>query len=343
MKKLICLFFLAFISGNLLSQAPALKDTLFLKNERIIIGEIKTIKLGVLSFDPDDANDITVELRNLKTLSARGVVFRIETSDDHVLYGKVFPSAKPGYATIVGEKDTTDHLLEGISNLYAYKDAFLDRFSGSLGLGYSYTRSSDFGRINYDASAKYVTKKDEVSFFINGIYSSTDTGFSRDQENAELKYNYYVSSTWFLTAFLSYQRNLELGISKRYQEGLGIGNKFITTNHVYAWARTGVAINQQTSTDDVKSGNLTELFGQVQFNFFRFTAPKISLDFSQAVFYSLSEKDRIRNSGQTNLSWEIISDFNLNLEFYNNYDSKPPATAASTFDFGVVFGVNYKF
>ena len=332
---------LGLISGSLLSQA--LKDTLFLKNGSIIIGEIKTIKLGVLSFDPDDANDITVELRNLKTITARGVVFRIETSDDHVLYGKHFPNAKPGYVSIAGEKDTTEWLLEGISNLYAYKDAFLDRFSGSLGLGYSYTRSSDFGRINYDVSAKYVTKKDEISFNVNGIYSTTDTGFTRDQENAELKYNYYVGPTWFLTAFLSYQRNLELGISKRYQEGLGIGNKFITTNHVYAWLRTGVAINQQTSTDDVKAGTLTELFGQVQFNFFRFTAPKISLDFSQAVFYSLSQKDRIRNSGQTNLSWELITDFNLNLEFYNNYDSKPPATAASTFDFGVVFGVSYKF
>lgn len=341
MKKLICLLLLGFISGNLISQT--LKDTLFFKNGTMILGEIKTIRLGVISFDPDDANDITVELRNLRTITAPGVVFRIETTDDHVYYGKLFPSIKPGYVIIVGEKDTTQWLLEGISVLYPYKSSFLDRFSGSLGLGYSYTRSSDFGRINYDVSAKYVTKKDEVSFNINGIYSTTDTGFTRDQENAELKYNYYVGPTWFLTAFLSYQRNLELGISKRYQEGLGIGNKFITTNHVYGWLRTGVAINQQTSTDDIKSGNLTELFGQVQFNFFRFTAPKISLDFSQAVFYSLSQSDRIRNSGQTNLSWELITDFNLNLEFYNNYDSKPPATAASTFDFGVVFGVNYKF
>ena len=341
MKKLICLLLLGIISGKLVSQT--LKDTLFFKNGSMILGEIKTIRLGVISFDPDDANDITVELRNLRTITAPGVIFRIETTDDHVLYGKLFPNAKPGYVTIVGEKDTTEWLLEGISVLYPYKDAFWDRISGSVGLGYSYTRSSDFGRVNYDLSAKYVTKKDEISFNVNGIYSTTDTGFTRDQENAELKYNYYVGPTWFLTAFLSYQRNLELGISKRYQEGLGVGNKFLTTNHVYGWLRTGVAINQQTSTDDLKSGTLTELFGQVQFNFFRFTAPKISLDFSQAVFYSLSQSDRIRNSGQTNLSWELITDFNLNLEFYNNYDSKPPATAASTFDFGIVFGVSYKF
>ena len=104
MKKLICLLLLGFISGNLISQT--LKDTLFFKNGTMILGEIKSIKLGVLSFDPDDANDITVELRNLRTITAPGVIFRIETTDDHVLYGKLFPSAKPGYVTIMGEKDT---------------------------------------------------------------------------------------------------------------------------------------------------------------------------------------------------------------------------------------------
>lgn len=341
MRRAIFILFFVVISGNLVSQQ--LKDTLFFRNGSIVLGEIKTIKLGVVNFDPDDANDISVQLIKLKTITAPGVIFRIETTDDHVLYGKLFPNSKSGYVTIVNEKDTIEWQLERISVLYPYKDAFLDRFSGSVGLGYSYTRSSDFGRINYDVSAKYITKKDEVTFNVNGIYSTTDTGFTRDQENAELKYNYYVGPTWFLTAFLSYQRNLELGISRRYQQGLGVGNKFITTNHVYGWLRTGVAINQQTSTDDIKSGTLTELFGQVQFNFFRFTVPKISLDFSQSVFYSLSQKDRIRNSGQTNLSWELISDFNLNLEFYNNYDSKPPASASSTFDFGIVFGVSYKF
>ena len=190
MKKLICLLLLGFISANLLSQT--LKDTLFFKNGSMILGEIKTIRLGVISFDPDDANDITVELRNLRTVTAPGVVFRIETTDDHVFYGKLFPSAKPGYVTIAGEKDTTEWLLEGISVLYPYKAAFWDRISGSVGLGYSYTRSSDFGRVNYDLSATYVTKKDEISFNVNGIYSTTDTGLTRDQENAELKYKKHL-------------------------------------------------------------------------------------------------------------------------------------------------------
>jgi hypothetical protein len=334
------MFFVA-ISGNLLSQV--IKDTIFFRNGSIIIGEVKMIRLGIITFDPDDANDITVQLIKLKTISASGVIFRVETTSDHVYYGRLIPSLKRGFVTIVQARDTVQQEIEKISVLYPFKDDFLERFSGNVGLGYTYTRSSNFGRINFDLSANYVTRKDEISFGATGIYSMSDTSFSRDQEDVNFKYNYYVGPTWFLTAFVSYQRNLELGISRRYQQGAGVGNKFITTQHIYGWLRTGVAINQQQSTDGVKSGTLTELFGQVQFNFFRFTIPKISFDFSQTLYYSLSQKDRIRNSGQTNLSWEVISDFDLNLGFYNNYDSKPPASAASTFDFGIIFGVSYKF
>jgi hypothetical protein len=341
LKRIVCFLFLAVISGKLLSQK--LQDSLFFRNGSIILGEIKAIKLGVVNFDPDDANDISVQLIKLKTIAGSGEIFRIETTSDHVYYGQIIKSSKSGYVNIVTTTDTVEQVIERISVLYPFKDVFLERFSGNAELGYSYTRSSNFGRVNFNLNASYITRKDEISFGANGIYSISDTAFSRDQEDVNFKYNYYLGPTWFLTAFISYQRNLELGISRRYQQGLGVGNKFITTRHIYGWLRTGVAINQQQSTDDVKSGTLTELFGQVQFNFFRFTVPKISLDCSQTFYYSLSQKDRIRNSGQTNLNWELINDFDLSLGFYNNYDSKPPASAASTFDFGIVFGLNYKF
>jgi hypothetical protein len=341
LKKLIWLFLTLILFEKSFTQKT--QDTIFFKNGSMILGEVKLIKLGVISFDPEDANDITVQLIKLKTIMASGEIFRIETTDEQVYYGRLFPNKKSGYVTIITAKDTLALSIEKISILYPFKDAFLDRFSGNIGIGYSYTRSSNFGRLNFDFKAKYVTRKDEIGFSAFGIYSMSDTSFSRDQEDVNFKYNYYLNSNWFLTVFIAYQRNIELGIQSRYQQGLGAGNKFITTKHIYAWVRTGAAINQEESTEGVKTGTLTELFGQLQFNFFRFTVPKINLDIAQSFYYSLSQAGRFRNDGEMNLSWEIISDFDLNLGFYNNYDSKPPAPATVTFDFGVVFGVSYKF
>jgi len=64
---------------------------------------------------------------------------------------------------------------------------------------------------------------------------------------------------------------------------------------------------------------------------------------AQTFYYSLSQKGRFRNDGETNLNWEIIDDLDLNLGFYNNYDSKPPVKGNRKLDFGIVFGVNYSF
>ena len=185
-------------------------------------------------------------------------------------------------------------------------------------------------------------KKELITLDVSAIYTITDTSFSRDNENFYIKNNYYFTPTWFATVFLNYQRNLELGLQRRYQEGLGIGNKFVTTQYIYAWARTGFVFNQEKSTEKVTTGTLSEFYGQLEFNFFRFTKPKIDLLMSQSFYYSLSQ-DRFRNDGSTNVNWEIIKNFKLSLEFYNNYDSKPPVEGNSKLDYGILFGVSYYF
>jgi hypothetical protein len=340
MKKIILFcFFLVLISDSF-SQTE--RDTLFFNNGGKLIGKIKKVKLGVVTFDPDDAGDITVQLRRIKTMAAVRAIFRVETVNGNALYGKLFSDTDSGYAKMVNGFDTTMIYLQDISVLYPSGNAFLQRFAGNVGLGYNYTRSSNFGRLNYDGNITYTYKKEVITLAFSGIYTTTDTSFSRDNENLYIKYNHYFTPTWFTTGFLNYQRNLELGLQRRYQEGLGIGNKFVTTQHIYAWVRSGFVINQEKSTEDFTTGTLGELFGQLEFNFFRFTKPKIDLLMSQSFYYSMSQ-NRFRNDGNTNMNWEIIKNFKIRFEFYNNYDSRPPVEGNSQFDFGVLFGVSYYF
>ena len=309
----------------------------------MIIGEIKKIKLGVVTFDPDDANDITIQLRNLKTLSGVSKVFRIETIKGKVLYGRLTPDSNRNYVKLGRLGDTSLLYLQDISVLYPFEKSFLKRFSGSVGLGYSYTRSSNFGRVNFDASMRYTARKEELSLSGSAIYTMTDTSFTRDNENLYIKNNYYFSRTWFATVFFAYQRNLELGLDRRFQEGIGVGNKFLTSKYIYTWARGGFVFNQEKSIENITTGTLTELFGQVEFNFFRFSKPEINFYLSQTFYYSLSQKGRFRSDGQASLGWEMIDDLKLNLSFYNNYDSKPLTEGSKQIDFGITFGLSYSF
>jgi len=340
-KHLLLLFSLYLVSCSIFSQKKG-RDTLFFRNGSVVIGKIKSVKLGVVTFDPDDANDITVQLRRLRSIAATSAVFRIETTNNEVYFGKLVPHTDSGYVRLADQPGIVFH-IETISVLYRSNNAFLNRFSGSFGLGYSYTKSSDFGRLNYDAKLFYRTKKDEISLSVSGIYDITDSGFSRNREDAHFKYNYYFTPTWFATGILGYQRNLELSLLRRYQEGLGIGNKFVTSRHFYAWARGGLVLNQERSTEEVNSSTLAEAFTQVELNFFRFYKPKINFVTAQTFYYNLSQKDRFRNDGETSITWEVWRNFNLTLTANNNYDSKPPVEGNPKFDFSVVFGVSYTF
>jgi hypothetical protein len=336
------LFFLLLVSCCwAAAQAP--KDTLYFMNGTKVIGEIKSIKLGVITFDPDDANDITVQLRKLKSIAAVRTVFRIETTGQRVFYGQLKPHPIDQFARLIQGTDSSSILIEDITLLYPFKKAFIGRFSGNVGIGFSYTRSSDFGQLNFNGKVAYTDRREQLTLSTSGIYSITDTTFSRDREDVTLKNNYYFSPTWFASAFLTYQRNLELGLDRRYLEGAGIGNKYLTTKHFYGWVMSGFVFNQEKNTEGEQTGTLKELFAQFQFNYFKFTKPEIHFLISQTFYYSLSQAGRFRNDGETNLSWEIIKDFDLTFTFYNNFDNQPPTAGSRKFDFGIVFGLNYTF
>src|SRR3954463_14159064 len=149
-RILILLFFLLILEENSFSQEQ--KDTIFFNNGTIIIGKIKKVKLGVITFDPDNANDITVQLRNLSAIAAVRDVFRIETINHVIYYGKLIPYGKKGYVQFVNGTDTAILNVQEIAIMSPSSNVFFQRFAGNVGLGYNYNRSSNFGRLNFDGA-----------------------------------------------------------------------------------------------------------------------------------------------------------------------------------------------
>lgn len=325
------------------TSAQQIKDTIFLTNGSKIVGKIKRIKLGVITFDPDDVSDITVQMNKLRTMAAISKIFRVESTSNKVFFGKIVPHDKPGHAIFYSERDTSLHSLMQISVLYPTKNRFWQRFTGEVKAGFDYTRTSGLGRINYDGRLNYSAKKVEITFSTSGIYTITDTSFSRDREDVNIKDNYYFNTTWFATILVKYQRNLELGLIRRYQEGVGGGNKFITSEHVYAWTRGGLVLNQEKNNENTTTGTLAELYAQLEFNFYRFFKPKLSFSVLETFYGSLSQKGRFRNDAQFTMNWEIIRYLNLSLSLYSNFDNQPPSAESSKYDMGIIFNIGYTF
>ena len=94
----------------------------------MVIGELKKVQLGVLTFDPDDANDITVQLRKIKMIQARTKIYRIETIQDKVIFGILAKDSINHVIDVIQFNDTVTISVEDISNLYPFDKSVLQRF-----------------------------------------------------------------------------------------------------------------------------------------------------------------------------------------------------------------------
>ncbi|SEO38865.1 Protein of unknown function, DUF481 [Niastella yeongjuensis] len=332
--------FLAFI--NLGSAVFAqVKDTIVLYNGQVLIGEVKGAQYGEITIDDVDLKIIHVKQYKTKSLTTNRK-FKIETNDKRILIGIIKPSAKNGFVNLMQDTGTLfDYEIMSFNTIFSLDQSFFSQLNGSISAGFSYTKSSRIGQFSLSSTVFYMTRywDYQLSVSLNGTLDST--GYSRDREDASFFTAYTFSPTWFAAINLGYQRNLELDIARRYQQMIGGGNKLMVRKYSQLYAVTGLVFNQEKSTEGEHSGLLLEIPIVLKFNFFKYSQPNIQISSSQTVFFGVTQKGRIRFSGNTSFSWQIIRDFYLTINPYTNFDNQSSET--SDFDYGVSVSVSYKF
>jgi hypothetical protein len=331
---------ICFISNKSFSQA---KDTIVLVNGQTLIGEVRYSDLGSMTIDDIDLKMLNVKLYKIKKLVI-GEKLRIETVDKKFYFGSLKTAEKEGWAVIYSSTgDTIPIRITHIYELISLEGGFFKRLKGNVSVGFSFNKSSDIGQLNFGANVLYSAKNLDYQFMINSIGTLDSGSFSSDNINIQFLSDYALTETWFLVAGVQYQRNLELSIARRYLGLAGMGNQLFIKKNWRLQALTGMSFSQEKSIEGVSSSLLYEIPLMFQFNFYQFRHPDIQISSTQAAYFSLSQPGRVRYDGNTNFSWQIIRYFYLNLNPYTNFDSQPPAGNNSTFDYGVVFGISYKF
>jgi hypothetical protein len=331
----VCLFSMKSFSQN--------KDTIILYNGQELIGEIQNADLGAISIDDIDLKMQSVKLFKIKILIIHER-FKIETVDKHFFYGTMSTSDKDGWVDVhLSDSAKIPLHITQIFQLISMEDNFFKRLNGNVSAGLSFTKSSNIGQVNFSANIQYSTKLINYQLSLSSIASIDSGKYSRDNENAQLYASYDLNTTWFLTLGGQYQRNLELSISRRYLGLTGVGNKLIIKKNWRLLVISGMSYSQEKSTEGVSSGLLLEIPVVFQFNFYKFRHPDIQISSNQTVYFSLTQGGRIRYDASTSFSWQLIRYFYLNISPYTNFDNQPPAGNNSTFDYGIVFGLSYKF
>ncbi len=319
------------------------KDTIFLRNGEMLIGDIKELHLGMLSFDSKDVGLVSLKTSKIKTINSSADTLRIETSDKAIYYGALKPSGKAGWVIIVTELH--HHMVEisSINSLLLYKNRFWDNLSGSVSSGFSYSRSSGIGQLNMNFSVTYTAKRLEISLSGSGIASIDTSSFSRDREDFDITALYNLKGMWYSLGSLDYQRNLQLSISRRFQESLAGGYKVVFSRNFQIMGLAGLSVSQEQSTTGIDENFLCEVPAGFSLDYYKFSHPNIQIS-SQHVFYTgITQWGRVRYDSNTTLNWELFKDFSFSLNLYLNFDSRPPDATAGSMDYGTVVGLSYKF
>ena len=318
------------------------RDSIFLYNGQLLMGDIKEAQLEVIKIDDRDLGMLHIKMYKIKAISAVNR-YRIETADREVYIGRLGKSDVPGWTVIIPDEGEADTIpITQVSLLIAIGKKFITSLDGSLSAGFNYTKSTEDGLINLSFLVHYATRVSEYELNISMNGSLDSVGYSRDREDMSLFGAWYASPSWFIGGSFDYERNLELSIARRYQQMVLGGNKIFVRPGLRLLAITGIALNQEKSTTAESSELLVEIPFVVRFNYFKYHRPNLQLSSSQSVFYGLSQRGRIRYSSNTNFSWELTKDFYVNITPYVNYDSQPPE-GNNRIDFGLSVSLSYKF
>ena len=316
-------------------------DTLFLKNGQVVYGELKQVIMGKVKFKIEGLNETSVTMDKIQTIHAIKRLYRIETITKQVFFSTLGKSGRLGYV-VVGDSAGGAEVPLGYLAMVTYFSSKKNLFEGNVSAGYNFTKSSNIGRLNLDATLRYIMKKFIVSNTTSLIFTQEASESYRDRENVLFSGTYLINSTWKTIAMLNYQLNRELGLQFRFQEGGAIGYNILSKSYMRFDAITGLVVNQEKSFDGTDTKLTSEVPVIFNFDFFKFQKPDINIATYNSFFFSLTQKGRIRQDGELRFDWEVISDFTINLKFYYNYDNKPLSGQSSNFDYGTVFGIGFK-
>lgn len=327
-----------FCSGN--SFASKI-DTIYFQNGDRITAEVKNLENNQLKLSTADASTVYIEWNKIDSIKILNPM-RILLDNGKILYGKMLPAGEIGKCFIWSTSGLPLAMeLIRIVALAPMEEEFLDRISGTLSTGFSYVKATKVMQMNFDATVKYSRNKNQIQLSYSGLFSEDPTsGYSQNQ-NGGATYMRLLPKKWFAISEFTGESNTEMDLDIRTSLTLGAGNALIRNNRTYLYAATGFLGNREVSLGDQQYN--IEAMLRAQYSVFIYDSPEISFTITGDLIPSLTNLGRIRSDINSNMKWEIFSDFYLKWTFYFSYDSRPISTTSEKNDWAVtLIGVEYK-
>ena len=344
MARAVILFltaaFVFSLSASLLSAAYV--DEIAFRNGQKLIGEIKGLDRGMLTFKTDEMSTISVKWVKVAGLASPGR-FRVEAGTGQIVVGSLERASEEGKVVIVTETGKVLLGLDLIVTIAPFEIKLWDRFKGYLNVGFSLQRAQSLTTLNLSTQVSYRTSKWDLTLTGSTYFGKQATVPSTSRNDLSLIVQRDMKGRLFAVGMTEIQQNSELGLSRRLTLGGGIGNNFVWTNHLILAAAVGVIAVDEKYSDAASSTQSAEALLSGKLEAFRYTFPKLNFLITAKIYPSLTDWGRVRVDLDSNLSYEIIRDFSIGLNGFYSVDSRPPTVATPKHDYGITASIRWDF
>ncbi len=328
------LMLLTFFSFNVFAQ----NDSLILKNNNIIVGDLKSMDRGVVTIETGySKDDFRIEWNGIKKLYTT-TSYIITLLDGTRLNGKLeaSDSGKVIVKTVEGNPVTCK--MEDVVHLQSLDKGFWDRASANIDFGFANTKSHNLTNISLRSNIGYMTENWSSSAMYNKLFSSQDEVEDISSSDGGITFNYLLPKDWYIPVSLSFLSNTEQKIDLRTLGKIGIGNYIIHTNYSY-WGFTGGATYNKENYSEAADRESWEGFLGTELNLY--DIGDLNLLTKLVAYPSFTESGRWRGDFVFDAKYDLPLDFYIRFGITVYYDNRPVEGAPET-DYSLQTGFGWE-
>ena len=315
-------------------------DTIYFQQGDRITGEVKSLQNNKLKLSTNDAGNVFIEWNKVDSVRILSVM-RVVLRNGSILYGSLRTRGQEKGCFIWQiSGDVRQVRLDEIVEMNRLEDRILSRLNGTLSAGFSYTRASDIMQMNLDGSVTYTAAKNQIELYYDGIYT-LESENKTQRQNGGINIRRVLPRKYFLVAALTAENSSEQQLDLRTSAGLGAGNSLLYNNTTHLYLAGGIQGNREWSGGNAQynlEGQLT-----VSYTVYIYDSPEVSLNLRGDLIPSINSLGRVRTKFDSNLRWEVFTDFFLKWTFFHTFDSRPLSETANKNDWAVsMLGLEYK-
>ena len=319
-------------------------DIIVLKNGDHLKGEIKQLKYGILTYKTADIQTLTIRWAYITKVKSTGP-FELTLKDQTIGLYTLDSTANDMEAILVNGDNRILKSLDDIVELILISKKFKSRLDGSVNLGLSYTKSSDYFQFSISENVTYNTFHNQLKLntTANITKQNTDSLGSNVTSLIDIMipYQRFFNKNWYVLALTGFQQNTELGVKARIMLGAGGGKDLFATNlHTLSLSLAPLYTREWSSEAPVNSAEIGIITG---YQIYKYLIPRVILQTSVATFINLTDLGRVRLQATQSLDLEVVSDFKISLSSNIAYDNRPVDTTADKFDWTFSATIGYSF